>query len=77
MYFKHLDKDRFVYDQVNNIVRTNGPNIERCSDIDWDHDTIPNILDACPNSTPEDIAKGIMLEGSRKGCPKEGEIEAE
>jgi OOP family OmpA-OmpF porin len=68
LYFKHLVKDHYVYEQIKNISETNEAHMETCNEIDWDHDTIPNNMDACTNTTQEEIAKGIMLEGSRKGC---------
>ncbi len=69
--FKHFDKGGYVYEQIKNAGESNVANIEICNDIDRDHDTVPNNMDACPNSTPEEIAKGIMLEGSKKGCARD------
>lgn len=69
LYFKHLSKDHYVYNQIKNVIETNEANMDTCNEIDRDHDTIPNNMDACPNTAQEEIAKGIMLEGSRKGCP--------
>lgn len=67
--FKHLVRNMFVYEQIKNAVEINESGLEVCNDIDRDHDTIPNTMDACPDSIPEEVDSEIMLEGSRKGCP--------
>ena len=69
LYFKRLDKDHYVYEQVKDVAGINEADMETCNDIDHDHDTIPNNMDACPNTTAEEIGKGIILDGAKKGCP--------
>lgn len=69
LYFKHLNGEHFVYEQVKGITANDEANLETCNDIDHDHDTIPNYMDACPNTTQEEIAKGVILDGAKKGCP--------
>ena len=69
LYFKHWVKDHYVYEQVKDAAVINEADLETCNDIDYDHDTIPNNMDACPNSTHEEIVNGIMLDGAQKGCP--------
>ncbi len=68
-YFKHLAKGHYLYEQVENPPNYNEDNLETCNDIDHDHDTIPNNIDACPNSSHEEIALGIILDGAKRGCP--------
>lgn len=71
LYFKHFDKDHYVYERTENTEWNldNEASLDVCNDIDRDHDTIPNNMDACPNSTKEQVAEGIVLEGLKKGCP--------
>lgn len=76
LYFKQFVRNLYVYEQAEN--GTLNPdaevNMNICNDIDRDHDSIPNNMDACPNTTKEEIAKGIQFEGFKKGCPKDMEI---
>ena len=69
LYFKHWVKDHYLYEQVKDAAVINEADLETCNDIDHDHDTIPNNMDACPNSTHEEIVNGIILDGAQKGCP--------
>ncbi len=69
LYFKHLVENDYAYEQVKSVAAVNEADMDTCNDIDRDHDTIPNNMDACPNTTHEEIAHGIILDGDKKGCP--------
>ena len=69
LYFKRLVNDHFGYEHAKNLAANNEADLEWCNDIDHDHDTIPNNMDACPNTTQEEIAHSIVLDGYNRGCP--------
>ena len=69
LYFKHLVENDYAYEQVKSVAAVNEADMDTCNDIDRDHDTIPNNMDACPNTTHEEIGHGIILDGDKKGCP--------
>lgn len=69
LFFKHLLKHDFVYEQANNVKTSETINIPECNDIDRDHDTIPDNVDACPDSTDAEKVKGVRVQGANKGCP--------
>lgn len=69
LYFKHLVKRDYVYELGKDVKLDNEANIPVCNDIDFDHDTIPDNVDACPESTDAEKIKGVKLQGANKGCP--------
>jgi hypothetical protein len=69
LFFKHLVKRDYVYRQLENVKLDTAANIPVCNDIDMDHDSIPDNVDACPESTDVEKAKGVKLQGANKGCP--------
>ncbi|MCX7096470.1 MAG: ABC transporter substrate-binding protein [Methylococcales bacterium] len=69
LFFRHLVKRQFVYEQVPSKKVLPATPLATCNDIDRDHDTIPDKVDACPDSTELEKVKGIKLQGATKGCP--------
>jgi len=68
-YFKHFEKEGYKFKQLKSQHISSTNQIETCNDIDRDEDSIPNDLDACPDNTPKEISKGIILTGLLRGCP--------
>lgn len=69
MFFKRYDQGHFIYEQVKSSAETTETNMDICNEIDLDNDTIPNNMDACPNTTAEENVHGIIINGSNRGCP--------
>ena len=70
LYFKHFEKGHYEFKQIKSQqLSSTAHQVETCNDIDRDEDSIPNDLDACPDNTPEEISKGIILTGLLRGCP--------
>lgn len=68
-YFKELQQDGYQYSQLKDADKLFAKSAEICNQIDRDNDSIPNNLDACADNSAEEIAKGIILTGLKRGCP--------
>jgi branched-chain amino acid transport system substrate-binding protein len=71
--FYHIDKQDYIFEQVNNGEVIDPPNMEICNEVDRDHDGIPTSSDVCPDTTAAEIAKGVNLDGAERGCPIDGD----
>jgi branched-chain amino acid transport system substrate-binding protein len=67
-YFKRWDKDHYNYEVLKDVSPTNEVDMDTCNDIDKDLDSIPDIIDDCPNTSNEEKTKGITTKGTGKGC---------
>ena len=60
---------KYDYSQLKDADKLFRKSVEICNKIDRDKDGIPNNLDACPDNSSEEIVKGIILTGLKRGCP--------
>ena len=79
LYFKgSAAGDEFLYRDVAGHDIQGNPeegSIPRCNDMDADDDNVFDNFDRCPNNTPEELAKGVFMDGERQGCPMDTDLD--
>ncbi len=73
---KLLTQKGFEYRSLDNKIIKPSDSIfsgAKCINFDQDNDGIVNKLDKCPDNKPEEIVKGVFLEGKFIGCPMDSD----
>lgn len=69
LFFKHWENGTYVYEQVKNSDTQSQTNFDVCNEVDHDYDSVPNSIDACPNTIDEEKVAGVTKDGPEAGCP--------